>query len=247
MAVLKFKKLRNVRDISYGNIKQGRIIRGSSLFRLCKKDAKDLKEKYNVKTIIDLRTNQEIRDKPDRIIEGAKYYHIPLITMEEMGSNSEKQAKKDIVKSHKLPDIFDYYSHLLTDDKIPSWTKIFEIINNNDEGAIYIHCTVGKDRCGTVIAILLLALGLDKQSIYQDYLLTNEDAIIPFSYKLFALSFKDKKFRQDFLEFFKAKKEYLDIIFDFIDKNYPSSEAFLEKMCGLDCQKLNKLKEKYIN
>ena len=247
MAVLKFKKLRNVRDISYGNIKEGRIIRGSSLFHLCSKDAKELKKKYNVKIIIDLRTNQEIKDKPDRVIEGVKYYHIPLITMEEMGSSSEKQAKKDIIKSHKLPDVLNYYAHLVTNDKVPAWTKIFEIINNNEDGAIYIHCTVGKDRCGTVIAILLLALGLDRESIYQDYLLTNEDAIIPFAYKLFAMSFKDKKFRHDFLEFFKAKKEYLDVIFNYIDKNFPSSEAFLEKMFGLDNQKLNKLKEKYLN
>lgn len=36
------------------------------------------------------------------------------------------------------------------------------------------HCTEGKDRCGLLTAVLLLALYVDRRQIMEDYLVTNE-------------------------------------------------------------------------
>lgn len=36
------------------------------------------------------------------------------------------------------------------------------------------HCAAGKDRAGLVAALLLLALGVDRGTVMQDYLLSNE-------------------------------------------------------------------------
>merc|ERR1712224_887219 len=37
-----------------------------------------------------------------------------------------------------------------------------------------VHCTAGKDRTGWAVALLLLALGVDKEEVMQDYLLSNK-------------------------------------------------------------------------
>ena len=37
-----------------------------------------------------------------------------------------------------------------------------------------IHCTSGKDRTGITVALLLHALGVPKETIFEDYLLTND-------------------------------------------------------------------------
>ena len=42
------------------------------------------------------------------------------------------------------------------------------------EGAVLWHCTEGKDRCGLLAAMLLSALGVSREDIMEDYLLTNE-------------------------------------------------------------------------
>lgn len=43
-----------------------------------------------------------------------------------------------------------------------------------DEGApLVFHCTAGKDRTGFAAALILLALGVSRETVVQDYLLTN--------------------------------------------------------------------------
>ena len=244
MEIIKLKKLKNIRDISYGNIKEKRLIRSESLFRLPRKDQKSLVEKYNLKVVIDLRTTQEHNDKKDKIIPGIKYLHLPIITMEEMGASSEKEGKRNVIKNHKLPDIFDYYRRLVYRERKEAWTSIFNCLLDEEEGAILIHCTVGKDRAGIVAVMILLALGIDKETVYKDYLLTNEHPIIPFSYKVFALSL-DKEFRKEFMEYFKAKTEYLDEAFKYIDEQYGGIDNFLTDMCGLTKEKRDRLKQLY--
>ena len=243
--IIKLKSIRNVRDIAYLNMKEGKLFRGESLYKASKKDLKILYDKYQIRTIIDLRTNQEHKDKPNKIYKDINYYHIPLITMEEMGATSEKEGKRRVLKEHKLPDIHDYYEKLVNENRKEVWSKLFDILLNNNEGAIYFHCTVGKDRSGIVSAIILSLLGINKEIIYQDYLLTNQSPIIPFSYKLFALMM-DKQFRKEFMEYFKAKEEYLDSSFKYIDNNYQNIDNFYRKICSLDDNKINRLKELYL-
>jgi len=52
--------------------------------------------------------------------------------------------------------------------------KIFihKIADNNNLPLLF-HCTAGKDRTGLGAAIILLALGVPKETVMQDYLLTN--------------------------------------------------------------------------
>ena len=40
-------------------------------------------------------------------------------------------------------------------------------------GAILWHCTEGKDRCGLTSALVLEVLGVDRETILEDYLKTN--------------------------------------------------------------------------
>jgi protein-tyrosine phosphatase len=37
-----------------------------------------------------------------------------------------------------------------------------------------VHCAAGKDRTGVAIAVLLSSLGIDRDTVLEDYLLTNE-------------------------------------------------------------------------
>ena len=245
MNIIHFRSLKNVRELSYGNIKNNRLIRSESLNHLSRREAKILKDNYELKVIIDLRTPQEANEKKDRAIEGVNRYLIPLIYMSELGLKDEKEGRRNIAKSHQLPDIYDYYHRLVNEDKKDAWTKIFSILLDNKSGSTLIHCTVGKDRCGIVVAVILLALGIKKEEVINDYLLTDKAGIIPFTYRLFALTL-DKEFRKEFLEYFRAKEEYIVSALDYIDEKYGSIDVFLRDICSLDDTKLFELKRMYL-
>ena len=115
----------------------------------------------------------------------------------------------------------------------------------NVDGAILFHCTSGKDRTGIVSAIILTALGIDKETIYYDYLLTNKHPIIPLKYRIRAIFLK-KDAKKKMMDNFTIKKEYLDTAYEQIDSEYASFDNFLEDCCKVDCEKRTKLKNKYL-
>lgn len=61
----------------------------------------------------------------------------------------------------------------LVQDAAPQFAGFFEQVLGHD-GALVFHCTAGKDRTGFAAALLLLALGVPRELVVQDYLLTND-------------------------------------------------------------------------
>jgi protein-tyrosine phosphatase len=47
------------------------------------------------------------------------------------------------------------------------------ILDNADRSATLIHCTAGKDRTGFAVAMLLHAIGIDRDDVMADFLLSN--------------------------------------------------------------------------
>jgi protein-tyrosine phosphatase len=61
----------------------------------------------------------------------------------------------------------------LVNDQAHRFAELFEqVIQAN--GPIVFHCTAGKDRTGVAAALLLLALGVPRDVVVQDFLLTND-------------------------------------------------------------------------
>lgn len=68
--------------------------------------------------------------------------------------------------------MLDLYRRLINHeaDRFAQW---FELLLHA-EGPLVFHCTAGKDRTGVAAALLLLALGVSRELVMQDYLLTND-------------------------------------------------------------------------
>ena len=52
------------------------------------------------------------------------------------------------------------------------FATLFEYLLDNDTPLVF-HCTAGKDRTGFAAALILMALGVPREVVMQDYLLTN--------------------------------------------------------------------------
>lgn len=232
--------MRNFREIAYGNMKKGLLFRSDVLYRTTKEEKALLKDKCHIKTIIDFRNGEEVDKLHDSKISGIKNINLPFLPEEENGRR--KEPKIIVIKGLEMPDLPFYYRELASRSVGHIWRKVFDILLNA-EGGVLIHCSAGKDRTGVATAVILKTLGIDEDTIYQDYLLTNEN---PLYYKKLAQKMPPET-KEVFLDFFQAKRVYLDATFDEIDKIYGSFEAFLYENCNLNKEKINKLKEKYLN
>ena len=57
-------------------------------------------------------------------------------------------------------------------DNAPRFAELFSLLLARDTPTVF-HCTAGKDRTGFAAALILLALGVPRPVVMQDYLLTN--------------------------------------------------------------------------
>ena len=66
----------------------------------------------------------------------------------------------------------DLYRGLIN-DQAHRFAELFEHLLQAD-APVLIHCTAGKDRTGVAAALVLLALGVPRDHVLQDFLLTNQ-------------------------------------------------------------------------
>ena len=210
------------------------IFRGGELSSLSLEDQELLSKKCNIKTIIDLRTIEEYNEKRDVEIGGIKNIHMPLLNREDM-----------TLTPQQLPDMFDAYRKVIGKNKKEFWTKLFDILLDNENGAIMYHCTQGKDRTGVVTAVILSALGVNRNTIFEDYLLTNKFMSMPDEYKKYEEGMPEEVLKI-FRGLFFVNQEFLEETFKEIDSLYGSMDNFLEECCSLDKTKLERLKAKYL-
>ena len=194
--LLDFEKLTNTRDLggittSDGRrIKKGMLIRSGELFAASESD----KEKLSglVGLVVDFRTGTETVERPDPVLEGVRYIHLPVIREMKAGITREEQAKKATMNEIFLRFADDpagaekymenIYRGMLTDEyQVSRYADFVKLASENGDRATLWHCMAGKDRAGFATAVLLYALGVPREGIIEDYLETNayvEDAIV---------------------------------------------------------------------
>lgn len=222
--------MKNFREVNYANIKDRLLFRSESLYSLSKEE-QELLIISGVTTIVDLRGVDERAAREDTIIKGIKNVSIPLSVIDD--------ARLITYRGLQLPDLKECYQQLVSLNLKEAWSNIFEILLNNN--GVLFHCSQGKDRTGVVIAVILNALGIDKEIIFKDYLLTNERPVF------FGNQDLPKEVQEILADYFSAKPEYLQAAFDYIKEQYGSIEDFLKKCCSLDEAKIAAFRNKYLN
>ncbi|MBC8931267.1 tyrosine/lipid phosphatase LipA, partial [Escherichia coli] len=65
-------------------------------------------------------------------------------------------------------------SFITDETSIQAYKDFFDILLANQDGSVLWHCTAGKDRAGFGTALVLSALGVDKNTVIDDYMLSNK-------------------------------------------------------------------------
>ena len=167
MEIIRLKHIKNYRDLGGVKTVDGReikphmLIRGTALLAPGPISIAALKDCYNLKTIIDLRTIKERQEKPDVDIEGVEILHMPIINEATAGISHEKKVRS-MESLLMMPSMTELYISMVTKDSLENLVKVLKFILTlpEEKFAVVFHCTAGKDRTGIVAALLLSFLGL---------------------------------------------------------------------------------------
>ncbi len=245
---IEFERIRNCRDLggirtaSGMTIKKGILLRSSKLSGASPADLIKLSRELRLKKIVDLRTSMEITEKPDKTVPGAKYVHIPIFD-EVMGGISHEEVTEKI-ESMFMSGMAELYSFLVSETPCrKNFARAVKTIlaHEPSSGSILWHCTEGKDRCGLVTMLMLSILGVDRDVIMEDYLLTNEFNIKRAEqyYEMALQGGYDKETAYALKQSFLAKEEYLAAAFVAIDSKFEGTENYLEKGLGIEAEEMD--------
>lgn len=239
-----FKQIDNARELGGLRTAQGSVIipglllRSANLSDAVESDIRTLEGKYRLALVIDLRTETEREEKPDVSVPHADYLHIPVFDESTAGISHEKGLEKNRSLT-TVPKLVPLYRHMVTDMSCRgNLGRAAKTIMEHDfsKGSVLWHCTEGKDRCGLLTAVLLIALGAERSTIMEDYLLTNRvnAAKAEGYYKMLLSAGRTEDEASAVRDVFLSKAEYLNEAFSAIDEQYGSADGFLR--CGLGIQ-----------
>jgi len=243
----------NFRDLGGIPTKDGRVVRWGKFYRsgkLSELSKRDLRyfTTLGVKTVADFRDDEEIKKDPNRYPEN---YVVERIRMPigDTSGNMQRELRKTVKKAN--PDNFDSEKFVadvmveFIDSFAFQYQPFMEYVSNPAKTPILFHCTAGKDRTGLGAALVLAMLGVEREVIFGDYLMSNyyRNKKINSSLRKATLMGVHQKIVQPLVE---VKSSYIVAAFEAIDRKYGSVENFLSVEYGMDELKLTTIRNEFL-
>jgi len=248
--VYNFRTVGNIKNSEGRTLKAGKFYRSGHLHQLKKRSFKEI-QSLEIHEVIDLRNSKEIADKPDQLPDGVIYKKYSAFDDE---GDQLTQAKKLVLKG-KVNGLdadkrmIDFYREYVTENPELIRRIITEILES--EQPVLYHCTAGKDRTGIITALILAILKFDKETIYNDYLLSNNyrEKLVRKRLSLANnLHFLYPKMDVKVLEKLSwVEITYLDAAFDEINKKYGSTDTYIQQVLGISADKRKEYIKKFTN
>jgi protein-tyrosine phosphatase len=249
--------VRNFRDVGGIPTGDGRRVRSGVLFRsghLAGATADDAAflSSLGLHTVFDFRNSADIRlDGRDVELAGVRNVNIPLTDPAE-GAEFWKMVRRGDL---------DELASALADGRaaarmVESYRKnVLErtaehgrVVREVAEGhvPVLLHCAAGKDRAGVAMAVILLALGVERAAVEEDYLKSNDP------HKRYQVKpgpgagSREPEVLALLSPLFEARIEYLTEAFDTIDATWGGVDRYLREGLGLSDEALERLRDRLL-
>jgi protein-tyrosine phosphatase len=169
---LRLEGVDNVRDVGGlplrggGTTRAGVLLRSASLQYLTPADVMRLVDEVGLRLVLDLRTPEEIERYGSTALTDAGVETVPLTLIGE-SRNYLPETGDDTD-----PLLRNYLGYLA--DHPANVVAAVRRLAAADAGPALVHCAAGKDRTGTVVALVLDAVGVERDAVVADYALSSE-------------------------------------------------------------------------
>jgi protein tyrosine/serine phosphatase len=118
------------------------------------------------------------------------------------------------------------------------------------EGAAVVHCAAGKDRTGCLCALTLTLLGVDREAIVADYMLTNAvvdvAARLPATRARIAERYGAAPSDEALLAMMGVEADYLGAYFAAIRQRFENAADYASDVLGVDPGMQGRLRERLL-
>jgi protein-tyrosine phosphatase len=247
---------KNFRDLGGYRAGDGRYVRWGLVYRsdyLVDLTAKDFAylNGLGIRLVCDVRSDAERMRAPDHWVGNAPEFFSIAIGPNRDGTQTPEQLKQRVAAlNSEGKDSTRGYDKLAI-DFAPQFGNILRRLAAGDLPAVE-HCSSGKDRTGVFSAILLTALGVPRDIVIQDYLLTTRYLLAPDSIekttadlqKIFGLSQPpDTSTVQTIMT---TKPGTLEATFASLDKTYGSFDGYLRNALKISDSDLATLRQRLL-
>ena len=148
------------------------------------------------------------------------------------------QPGQDFTTAQAVGLMHGTYRSFVTDNA-PRFAQLFELLLDSNTPLVF-HCTAGKDRTGFAAALILLALGVPRAVVMQDYLLTNalyrpprewgDASSVPAGLQVL----------------WRVQEDFLEAALHGVEVEYGGMAAYLERVLGLNAAAQKRLASLYL-
>ena len=266
--IIPFEGIENARELGGlvmedgRSIRWGELVRSGNLALASDPDVAILKDRFHLSDVYDFRFDAEVVGVPDREMEGVRNTHLSTLPQALVdGFTAGRSDTAHFKVSGFMERLAEYafnpraqqmgrqlYPAIVTDPTSQQRYGAFLRGVLEADGGVLWHCSQGKDRCGWGAAFVLVALGASRETIVEDFDLSNvsyADQVEALSQKVIELGGGEEE-----LAFIHAmvgvSTENFKSTLDLIDSQYGSLSAYLEKALGFTAQDQEKLRNKYL-
>jgi protein-tyrosine phosphatase len=236
-----FRDLGGYKTKDGNTVKWGQVYRSGQLSNLTLSDYTYL-EKLQPKLLIDLRAKEERKRNPTRWQTDTSPELLELPIGGEVQGWSDTLAQQIRAGNFTADDIRTILMTAYRTIPVKAtavYKTVFQRIVNPADRPVIIHCTAGKDRAGIGAALILSALGVPRETIMEDFMLTNQvseiDKMLPSVTARFSKRAGGKTIDpEDVRPLLEVEPEYLEAMFSVIEQNYGSVDDYLSDALGID-------------
>lgn len=226
----------NFRDLGGFKTKEGRYTKWGKLFRadelsnLTEDDLKYLSS-IPITSVIDFRAQSEVKRSPDKLPHTVRFTYPIAITP---GNLSSEGIQANLLSTN-IDTQMKYMNRLLVSDPpcVRAFRIFFAIVQNNLSAPLIFHCSAGKDRTGMAAALVLYSLGVDEQTIMEDYL--SSKIYLSDKYDAFIAKYPRAE------SIFTVKKMFLQAGINQIKRDHGTVMDYLTKVLKVDIVKMRRL------
>lgn len=263
-----FAGIENARELGGLAMQDGRtvrhwlLVRSGNLSKATDEDVAIIREQFKLGDVFDFRFDAEAGADPDRRIEGVTYTRLSTLPQKFIDGFSSGRADTAQVKSADFVEALARYSFMPQVQQMAKAMYPAIVTDSTSQrlygeflrgvlkapGGVLWHCSQGKDRAGWASAFVLAALGASRETIVEDFDLSN---------KYYAPQVEKLSAKVDSLGGGEAEKaviramvgvsrENFENALDLIDSMYGSMDNYLQAALGFTMEEITILRDKYL-
>ena len=237
-------------------VKQDLLLRSARLSGLSAEDSALLADRYKVQRIYDFRGEKEILAAPDVIPGDASHRSLSLAFSKEEKAGSfdvktgdEREIVKMLLMYAEHPAVqamcTNMYDVILLEEASQEvYRQFFADLVTLDpaQGAVLWHCTQGKDRAGCASALLLAALGAERDLIVADFTLSKHY----YDPHIAQIEATTEAQKMALTTLISANPTVFEATLDKVEARYGSLRGYLTECLGVTPEMMETLREKYL-